>query len=241
MRSTWWTLAATFGTMVGFGALFSFAFVSRYDRLDPLERLRIDPTLHSLRGIYLAQLAIGVLGVLAITNEYATGMIRNTFAAVPQRHAVLLAKGAIFGAMALVVGLVSSFTAFFVGQSILSQKHVQAAIGDPGVLRAVVGGGLYLAGIGVLGLGVGALLRRTSGAIASLFAVVLVFPALAEALPSPWNVDVQKILPGVAGQAILNVHHASSSLSPLTGFALFCGYVVVAFGAALVVLARRDA
>ena len=94
VRSTWWTLAATFGTMVGFGALFSAAFVARYDRLDEVERLRIDPTLHSLRGIYLAQLAIGVLGVLAITNEYVTGMIRNTFASVPQRHAVLLAKAA---------------------------------------------------------------------------------------------------------------------------------------------------
>ena len=89
--------------------------------------------------------------------------------------------------------------------------------------------------------GLGALLRRTAGAIATLFGAVLVFPALAEALPSPWNADVQRVLPGVAGQAILNVRHASDALSPLTGFALFVGYVVVVFAFALVSVARRDA
>ncbi len=113
VRSTWWTLLATFAIMVGLGALLCAAFVSRFDGLDPGDIARFDPTAHSLRGLFLAQLTIGVLGVLAITNEYATGMIRNTFAAVPQRRAVLAAKALVFGVVALVVGLTGSFATLF--------------------------------------------------------------------------------------------------------------------------------
>jgi hypothetical protein len=241
VRSTWWTIASTLAIMIGFGALLCFAYISRVDHLDPVERLSFDPTLHSLRGIYLAQLAIGVLGVLAITNEYATGMIRNTFGAVPQRSAVLAAKVVVFGAVALVVGEVASFIAFFVGQAILDQKNLGVSISDPDVLRAVLGAGAYLAGIGIMGLGLGALLRRTAGAIAALFALVLVFPILAEALPSPWNTDVQKLLPGGAGQALIAIRHTSDSLSAGPGLALFLGYIAVIFVAAFLAIERRDA
>jgi len=241
VRSTWWTLLCTAAMMVGFGVLFCYAYVARFDRLDARERLLFDPTLHSLRGLFLAQLAVGVLGVLIVTNEYATGMIRNTFAAVPQRSAVLAAKLVVFSAAALVVTTVSSFAAFLVGQSILSQKHVQASLSDPGVLRAVIGAALYLVGIGVLGVGLGVLLRRTAGAIATLVGLILVLPILAQALPSPWNTDVAKLLPDGAGQAILQVHHTTDSLSPLIGFALFCGYLAVILTAAFITLARRDA
>jgi hypothetical protein len=241
VRSTWWTIASTLAIMIGFGALLCFAYISRVDHLDPVERLTFDPTLHSLRGIYLAQLAIGVLGVLAITNEYATGMIRNTFGAVPQRSAVLAAKVAVFGAVALVIGEVASFMAFFVGQAILDQKNLGVSISDPDVLRAVLGAGAYLAGIGIMGLGLGALLRRTAGAIAALFALVLVFPILAEALPSPWNTDVQKLLPGGAGQALIAIRHTSDSLSAGPGLALFLGYLAVILVAAFLAIERRDA
>jgi ABC-2 type transport system permease protein len=241
VRSTWWTIASTVVIMAGFGALLCFAYISRVDHLDPVERLSFDPTIHSLRGIYLAQLAIGVLGVLAITNEYATGMIRNTFGAVPQRSAVLAAKLAVFGVVALVVGEAASFIAFFVGQSILAQKNLGASIGDAHVLRAVLGSGFYLAGIGIMGLGLGALLRRTAGAIATLFALVLVFPILAEALPSPWNSDVQKLLPGGAGQAIIAVRSTSDFLSPGPGLALFLAYIAAILVVAFIVVERRDA
>ncbi|MCU1454958.1 MAG: putative transporter transrane protein [Acidimicrobiales bacterium] len=241
VRSTWWTLVSTLGMMAGFSALLSAAFVSRYDHLDAFEKATFDPTLHSLRGMYLAQLAIGVLGVLVISNEYTTGMIRNSFMAVPQRPAVLAAKAAVFGAIAFVVSEIASFAAFFIGQAILSQKHVQASIGDPGVLRAVIGAGVYLTGVGLLGLGLGALLRRTAGAIASLFGLVLVFPVLAEALPSPWNRNVSKVLPGGAGQAFAQVRRTSDALSPWTGLALFVGYIAVTAIAAVIFVNRRDA
>jgi ABC-2 type transport system permease protein len=241
VRSTWWTIASTFAIMIGFGALLSWAYISRVDHLDISERLSFDPTVHALRGIFLAQLAIGVLGVLAITNEYATGMIRNTFGAVPQRSAVLAAKLAVFGAVALVVGEVASFITFFVGQSILGQKHLGVSIGDPHVLRAVLGSGVYLAGIGIMGLGLGALLRRTAGAISTLFGLVLVLPILAEALPSPWNTDVQKLLPGGAGQALIAVRHTSDTLTAGPGLVLFVAYIAAILVAAFVTIERRDA
>ena len=109
------------------------------------------------------------------------------------------------------------------------------------MLRAVIGAGLYLVGIGVLGIGLGVLLRRTAGAIATLVGLVIVFPILSQALPSPWNTDVAKILPDGAGQAIMQVRHTSESLSPWVGFALFCAYIAVVLGLAFFTLARRDA
>jgi hypothetical protein len=241
VRSTWWTVASTVAIMVGFGALLTFAYVSRVDHLGPGDKLGFDPTLRSLRGLYLAQLALGVLGVLAMTNEYATGMIRNTFGAVPQRAAVLAAKLAVFGALALVVAEVASFTAFFVGQAILGEKSLGAGITDPGVLQSVLGCGVYLAGIGIMGVGLGALLRRTAGAIATLFALVLVLPILAQALPSPWNMDVTKVLPAGTGEAFIATQHTSDTLSAGAGLALFCAYIVVVLVAAFVTLERRDA
>ncbi len=241
VRSTWWTLASTVAMTVGFGALFSFAFVARFDHLDPGEKLMFDPTTHSLRGMFLAQIAIGVLGVLAVTNEYATGMIRNSFLAVPQRGALLAAKLAVFAAIAFVVSEFAAFVTFFVGQSILAGKHLGAGIGDPEVLRAVAGAGVYLTGIGILGLALGAILRRTSGAIATLVGIVLVLPVLAEALPSPWNTDVSKVLPGGAGEAFITVRHTPDLLSPTAGLALFVAYLLVALALAFFFISKRDA
>ncbi len=241
VRSTWWTVASTFAIMIGFGALLSYAFVSRFGHLSLSDRLDFDPTAQSLRGIFLAQLAVGVLGVLAMTNEYASGMIRNTFGAVPRRSAVLATKLIVFGALALVIGEVSSFITFFIGQSILAGKHLGVGIGDPHVFLAVLGSGLYLAGIGIMGLGLGALLRRTAGAVSTLFGLVLVLPILAEALPSPWNTDVQKLLPGGAGLAMTAVRHTSDSLNPGPGLALFCAYIAAILAAAFFTLERRDA
>ena len=150
-----------------------------------------------------AQLAIGVLGVIIVTSEYATGMIRTTFAAVPNRRLVLGVKAALFAGITAVVGVVSSFVAFFIGQAILSGKAPHAAIGDPGVLRSVVGAGLYLAVLGVLALDLGVIIRRTAGAIAAVLGIVLVLPVVVGALGSSFNA-VSKFLPSTAGQAIFH-------------------------------------
>ena len=173
VRSTIWSLLVTVAIVVGLGALFCAARVSRWDRLDLGERRLFDPAGFSLNGIFLAQLAIGVLGVLVMSSEYATGQIRATLGAIPQRGLVLTAKALVFGVVTLVVGLVACLGAFGIGQAIFTAKHAGVSLGDPGVTRAVVGGALYLAAVGLLGLGLAAVLRRTAGAIATLVGLLL--------------------------------------------------------------------
>jgi ABC-2 type transport system permease protein len=241
VRSTVWTLVVLVVATVGIGTLISAARVSRWDQMSIHERLTLDPTAISLRGVFLAQLAIGVLGVLVITSEYTTGMIHTTFAAVPRRPLVLLAKAVTFTVVAFVVATVACFVAFFIGQSILAGKHADAALSDPGVLRAVLGAGTYLTLIGLLGLGLGTLLRRTAGAIATLFGLVLVLPALTEALPSPWDNDVGKLLPINAGRALFAVRPASDLLSPGAGLLVLLVTVGVVLALATFTLVRRDA
>jgi ABC-type transport system involved in multi-copper enzyme maturation permease subunit len=236
---------ATFGITVGFGALFCLAFVSRYDRLGLRERLSFDPTVQSLRGLFLAQLAIGVLGVLVVSSEYATGLIRPTIAAVPQRGVLLAAKALVFGVVALTVSMVAVFAAFVSGQAVLAGKSLGVGIGDPHVLRAVAGAGIYLTIIGLLGLAIATIVRRTAGAIATLFGLVLVFPLLAQALPSPWNTDVVKFLPsGVgasAGAALFSVRPDSTRLSPGTALIVMIAWLIAAYAAATFAITQRDA
>ena len=241
VRSTVWSLLVALGILVGLGALFCAARVARWDRLPLGERLHFDPTGFSLNGIFLAQLAVGVLGVLVMTSEYATGQIRATFGATPQRRIVLVAKVLVFVSVVFVIGVVGSFVAFTIGQSIFAAKHAQAHLGDPGVLRAVIGGGAYLAVLGALGIGIGTILRRTAGSIAVLVGILLILPVLVSFLPSPWSTDILKYLPGEAGGTIFHVVPAANSLSPATGFALFGGYALLALLIGAVLLGRRDA
>jgi hypothetical protein len=241
VRSTLWSLFATFGITAGLGTVFCFAYISRYDQLSVGERLTFDPTAQSLRGLFLAQIAIGVLGVLVISSEHATGLIRTTFSAVPQRRAVLAAKAVSFGAAALTVGVLSAFAAFFAGQAVLDTKGIGVSLGDPNVLRAVLGAGVYLAIIGLLGLAIGTVVRRTPGAIATLFGLVLVFPLLARALPSPWNDDITKFLPSGLGAAMFGVRPDPTLLSPGTALLVAFAWLAAAYVLATVLITRRDA
>jgi ABC-2 type transport system permease protein len=241
VRSTVWALLVTLVLTVGLGALFSAARVSRWDRLDSLERLTFDPAGFSLNGIFLAQLAIGVLGVLVMSSEYATGQIRATFGATPQRRTVLGAKVVVFALVVLVVGLVASFAAFTVGQAIFSAKHAEAHLGDPGVLRAVIGGAVYLCLLGAIAIGLGAILRRTAGAIATLVGFLLILPILVSFLPNPWNDDIGKYLPSEAGAAIFHVRPRGVTLSPGGGLAVLCAYAAASLLIGAVLLTARDA
>jgi ABC-2 type transport system permease protein len=244
VRSTLWSLLVTIAIIVGLGALFCAARVARADRLDPGELRNFDPTGFSLNGIFLAQLAVGVLGVLVMSSEYATGQIRATFGATPQRNLVLAAKVVVFMVVVFFVGLVACAAAFFIGQSILSgsTKLEHASIGDPGALRAVIGGAMYLSVLGALGIGLGTILRRTAGAIAALVGLLLILPILVNFLPSPWNTDISKYLPLSAGNAVFHtVRVSGTDLSLWVGFAVFCAYAVVSLALGAVLLARRDA
>ncbi len=241
VRSTYWTLLAAVVTMIGLAAIVCAVYVAQYNGLSLKDKATFDPVATSLAGGFLAQLAIAVLGVLVITNEYGSGMIRATFAAVPQRLTVLAAKATVFATVTLVVTTAACFVAFFVGQAILSAKGIGVGLGAPGALRTVIGSGLYLAVLGLLALALGTIIRRTAGAISAVFGLIFVLPSLASLLPSSMNA-VQKFLPSNAGQALVGAGRSNSTtLSPWIGFAVFCLYAAIALVVAGASLTRRDA
>ena len=239
VRSTVLSLIATSGFTIGLGILFTWAFLHR-DLHDAADAFRFDPTSHSLRGIFLAQLAIGVLGVLVMSSEYSTGMIRTSIAAVPQRRVFLAAKVIVLGVVALVVSMTSCFIAFFVGQAVLSSQHLGVSIHDPEVLRAVLGAGAYLTMIALLGLAIGTIVRRTPGAISVFVGIVLILPLLTEALPKPWNVNIGRLLPFNAGQAMFNVRVDPDLLTPAKGALIFLAWIAAAFITATGLISTRD-
>lgn len=237
LRSTWWTLLGAVVAMVGLGALFS-SFTRTGGDQGPGGAL--DPAGTSLGGYNLAQLAVGVLGVLMVTGEYSTGTIRTSLAAVPKRVPVVLAKMAVLAMTLLTTMLVASFGAFFLGQWLLSRHGASTTIGAPGVLRVVIGTALYLTVIGLLGATLGWLLRRGAGALATLFGLLLVLPILGALLPKSWSDVFVPYLPSSLGGDLLAVQPVTGSLGPWTWFALLCGYVVVLAAAGAVLLRRRD-
>ena len=241
VRSTTWTLLVAIGLAVGFGALVAVSQVNSWETLDPAVRARFDPTAFSLSGLFLAQIAVGVLGVLLITSEYATGQIRAALAATPQRLTVLAAKAATFVTAVFTVGLASSFSGFFVGQAIFSGRDIGASLSDPGVLRAVMGGALYLAAVGVLGLGLGTIIRRTAGGISALIGLLVIIPLVAGFFPASWNESVGKFFPARAGMAVFNVVPDPTSLSPWAGFAVLLAYAAASLLVGGLLLTTRDA
>ena len=239
LRSTWLTLAASLIGMVGIGYLVSYETQRHFASMGLAERLTFDPTLRSLIGVYLAQLAIGVLGVLVITGEYATGTIRATLGAVPTRLPVLWAKLLVFGSVTFVVMLAASFAAFLGGQHFLHPYGT--TLSAPHVLRAVIGVALYLTVVALLSVGLGFVIRNTAGGIATLFGLLLVLPVIVQALPSSWQDHIMPYLPSDAGSTLFRLHQDFRSLAPWTGFAVFCAWAAASILAAAVLLRRRDA
>jgi ABC-2 type transport system permease protein len=242
LRSSYFALGGMVVAMVGLGGLFSAVTANRYPVMTHAEQLRLDPTMVSLRGYAIAQLVIGVLGVLVVTGEYGTGMIRASLAAAPRRWPVLVGKAVVFGVITLVVTEIASFATFFVGQAFLDTQHIGTTLGADGVLRAVVGAGLYLTVVGLVGAGIGFIIRSTAGSIATVFGLLLVLPVLGEALPTDWGDKINPYLPSNAGEQLLLVHpDPAAVLSPWGGFAVFCGYALAALLIGGYLLKRRDA
>jgi ABC-type transport system involved in multi-copper enzyme maturation permease subunit len=242
VRSTYWTLLSAAVTIVGLSAIVCAVYVAQFDKLSVQDKAGFDAASASLVGGILAQLAIAVLGVLVITSEYGSGMIRATFAAVPQRLTVLAAKAAVFTAVTVAVTTTACFVAFFVGQGILSAKDVGVSLGAPNALRTVVGTGLYLAILGLLALALGTLIRKTAGAITAIVGILFVLPVLASFLPSSMDA-VAKYLPSNAAQAMLSGHTKAGDnvLSAWLGLGVFFLYAAVALVAAAFTLVHRDA
>lgn len=245
LRSSWITIAVALTVIIGFGAL--AAAVASGD-VHPAHgggpgqgALGTDPTSLSLSGAGLAQIILGILGVLAITGEYSSGMIRATFAAVPRRLTVLWGKAVVIGTVSVLVAVPAAFGAFFVGLRVFGDK-ANVSLADPGVTQSVVGTGIYLAAIAVLGLAIGALLRHAAGAIGTLFGLLLLAPGLLPLLlPKTWSSNIVPYLPSNAGAAFTSMHPAAGLLSAGAGAAVLVGWIVVLLGAAAILLKRRDA
>lgn len=241
VRSTVASLLATAVVCIGFGMLTSWARTARWDHVGRLERLNFQPATTSISGVFLAQLVIGSLGVLAMSAEYTTGTIRATLSATPQRLVMYLTKIGVFAVVSFVVSLVSVTAAFLLGQAMLSRKHIETTLSAPGVLQNVVGAALFLVAVSLLGLGLAALFRHTAGAISTVFGLMLVLTILANFLPADWRADIAKYLPLNAGMVIWQQHPEPGLLGPWTGLGVLFGYALIALVAGAVVLVRRDA
>jgi ABC-2 type transport system permease protein len=233
LRSTWWALAVTVAGAVGIAVAVGFN----------TKDAAADLTNNALAGIALGLLMTGVLGVLVMTGEYSSGMIRATLAAIPNRPLVLAAKAAVFGAVALAVGQAAAFIAFFAGSAALPEEVPAPALGQPGVLRAVVLGGAGYCLIGLIGLGLGAIIRHTPAAIAVLVGGVYVVaqlvsafaPAIMPYLPIAIVANSLSVVQPVPIEGQLHF------LSPWAGLGVLCGYAAVTLVAGAWLLARRDA
>ncbi len=240
VRSTYWSLLAATVVGLGLSALISLAASNHYRQLSASDRLKWDPTSISTSGFGLAQLAIGVLGVLIITSEFSTGQIQMSLAAVPKRHRMLAAKGVVYALVAFVVVEILATVAFFVGQAIIHANAPSVTLGDDGVLRAVIGAGFYAAVLGLLGLAIGTIVRSAAAGIGILVALLYVLPAIAAALPSNLEHSVEKFWPTQAGSQLVSVYRDAHTLSPWAGFAWMVIFTAAIFAVAVVALRSRD-
>lgn len=239
VRSTWWVVAAFAASMIGFAVL--ALSHEGYGQLTVADRAGFDPTHDCFIGLVLGQLLTGALGALAITTEFSSGMIRATLAAAPSRRLVLAAKAAVLGAVTLAAGEITAFAAFTAGQAVLQAPAPHATLGQPDVLRAVLMAGAYPALVALIGLGLGAVIRHTAGAICVLVGVLFVLPfAFAPLSPAIQNAS-QNFLPHPMANAMTAVRPLPGTLSPWLILGVLCAYAVATLAAGAWALARRDA
>lgn len=240
VRSTGWVLLAFAAGMIGLAVL--VLGQQHWATMPAAGRASFDPTEQGYAGLAVGQLALGVLGVLTITAEFSSGMIRATLAAVPRRPLLLAAKAAVLAAVTLAAGEILAFAAFAAGEAALRSPAPHATLGQPGVLRAVLMGGAYPALIALTALGLGAVIRHTAGAICAVAGILFVLPLILVPLGTSIQDSVGKFLPmPIAENSLTAVKPVAHSLPPGIGFGMLCLYAVAALGAGTWALARRDA
>jgi len=241
VRSTQWTIALFVTMTVGIAALISIAVSNEWSRMTAEDKAGFDPTDASLQGLVLAQLVIGVLGVLAVTAEYSSGTIRATLAAVPRRLRALSAKALVFTAVAAVTSLVTCFAAFFLSGALMHSTGAAASLSDPGAVRSIVGASFYLVCVGLIALGIGTVVRSTAAAITTMVGVVFVLPLIGQLLPHSWSEPVMKWLPMSMGQSLASVTRDPQTFAPGMAAVMIAAYAAVALAAGGFFLVRRDA
>jgi ABC-2 type transport system permease protein len=239
VRSTRWSVGLLFGLGAGLTVLVCWAAAPSIANGEAGEAAGSFVTW----GLLFSQLTALALGGLMITSEYGTGMIRATLTAVPRRGQVLTAKALVLTGTLFVTGLVTAVVGYLGGNWFLDREGIGVALSDDGVVRALVGSALYLAGLGLFALAMGLLIRHTAAVLTIGMALVLVIGNLAFALPGTWGEWVAKLLPGNAGGVVATVTPFSGGavLSPWTGFAVFLTEVAVLMVAGWLVFRHRDA
>ncbi|MFG3169695.1 ABC transporter permease [Streptomyces sp. NPDC048200] len=240
VSSTVWTLSLAAVVTIALGFLISLLSKNEFDNMSTRDQLSFDPTFISFAGMTLGQLAIIVFGVLVVGNEYSTGMIRTSLAAVPQRGTFLFSKVAVATVLALAVGMITSFVTFFLGQAALGSH--KAAIGDPGVLRAVLGGGLYFTLIAMFSMGIATMLRSPMLSLGILMPFFFLISNILGAVSATKKVG--QYLPDQAGSRILRVVTPlddDTPYGPWGGLGIMVLWVAVALIGGYALLKRRDA
>jgi ABC-2 type transport system permease protein len=245
VRSTVWTIIIFTVVTIGLAALITWLTASHWNGPHAAERdatFVSDPTGGILdAAVFFGQLVIGVLGVLVISTEYSTGVIRASLLAVPRRLHMLAAKLVVFTALLFVVTEIVCFCSFFIGSAIL-HTHVPVALGDHNVTRAVIGTGLYLTVIGIFALAIGTLIRHTAGGIATTIGSMFLLPILGPLLPDSWGAHINAYLPEQAGIVVGHVNQpADQLLSAWQGFGVLCIWAAVLLAVGAYLLKRRDA
>lgn len=240
VRSTYAALLAAFAANIGLAVLAAAVIAPR---LNARSRASVDVVQLALAGLHLSQIAFGVLGALVITSEYSSGMIRTTLAATPRRRTLLAAKALVLASVTLVAATASTFAAYLAFEAALPARTLTAtSLSDPGIARAVTGGGLYLTVFGLLGFGLGVLLRSSAGAIATLLGLLFVPPLLLDLLPGTWKNTIGPYIPMESGSQIyIAAHRDAAALGPWAGLGVFCLYAAAAVLAGLLLAGRRDA
>jgi ABC-2 type transport system permease protein len=237
LRSTWAVLGVAVVAMVLIG------LIEAYNTRHLTANLQANDIAASgpLQGYYLGQLLMGALGVLFVSGEYSTGMIRSTLAAVPKRIPVLWAKLVVFVAVVGTSMIVITFVAFLSAQGLLSHYRTGFSLSDPGVLRVVLGTGIYLTLIGVIGAMLAWIVRSTPGSLVAFVGVVLVLPVLFGDALGNWGKNIGKFLPSSAGGRFAESIPDGYTLTPWWGLVVLIGWVLLGVAVAVVLLRRRDA
>jgi len=241
LRSTRWSLLFACISMAGLGPLIAAITMARWNQLGALRQQTLNVIDRSLGGYHLAQLAIGVLGVMVISGEYSTGMIRSSLMAVPKRLPVLWAKILVFGSVAFVLMLVTALIGFYSSQAIFTEHHVNVTLSSPHALRALLGCVLFMTVTGVLCTALGTIIRSTAGSISAYVGLMFVLPGINAILPSSLSNSINPYLPSTAGTAVASAFPQAHAFSPWGGFALFCGYALAAVVIAACLLRTKDA
>jgi ABC-2 type transport system permease protein len=243
LRSTWITLGLGLLFLLAFGTIAALRYKSMLNSGQPMDPDFADATAYSLAlfGVPFSLIALGVLGVLTASGEYSSGMIRSTLAAVPRRLPVLWSKAAVYGALAFVAGVVGGLGGFLISSGVLSGTPIGTSLSDAGVLRGLLGVGVYLGLVGVIGVALGTLLRSTAGGISALVGSFLLIPGLMSLLPKSWRTDLTPYLPSNAGESIFALHHSAGTLTAGAGLLVLLGWTVLALGGAAYRLVRSDA